>query len=397
MSRTWTRNACTIAPLLLAACADDRAFTLTAVEEWATEPAYEFGDRMQGDALFGSYIDVLPAPDNSRVYVLDSQASEVTIWTTEGDLINRFGRAGDGPGEFQMPSKLTLIPQGFHVKDMRRITTFTLDGELVGTDTYPRGVEFRGFQVQIWDIFHDGSFAALPPPAMVDESSASDTNEEFAVLRVVDKGDGWRAEQLAQLGFRDWQAWVEVEGRSRPVPLRQPWVTPDHFQVDHLNGSVVVKRARSNRPGLIELIEISTAGDTLWTRRIQLPSIPLTERQIEAEVEEVATWVAESMGDENASPMLKGSIRAAWVIPEYWPAVREVSLMSNGEIWFEPLGTQAPVWYAVAKGAPDGPIKRITVPESFQPLDVTATHVWGIRRDELDVGYVTGLRLLPVQ
>ena len=26
---------------------------------------------------------------------------------------------------------------------------------------------------------------------------------------------------------------------------------------------------------------------------------------------------------------------------------------------------------------------------------VTATHVWGIRRDELDVGYVTGLRLVP--
>ena len=32
-----------------------------------------------------------------------------------------------------------------------------------------------------------------------------------------------------------------------------------------------------------------------------------------------------------------------------------------------------------------------------QPRDVTATHVWGIRRDELDVGYVTGLRLIPGQ
>ena len=40
---------------------------------------------------------------------------------------------------------------------------------------------------------------------------------------------------------------------------------------------------------------------------------------------------------------------------------------------------------------------HLTVPESFQPLDVTASHVWGIRRDELDVGYVTGLRLVPRQ
>lgn len=43
----------------------------------------------------------------------------------------------------------------------------------------------------------------------------------------------------------------------------------------------------------------------------------------------------------------------------------------------------------------EGPIRQITVPASFQPRDVTATHVWGIRRDELDVGYVTGLRLVP--
>ena len=71
-------------------------------------------------------------------------------------------------------------------------------------------------------------------------------------------------------------------------------------------------------------------------------------------------------------------------------------IMSNGEIWFESQGRDTPgVWYAVQKGADDGPIRRITVPESFQPRDVTATHVWGIRRDELDVGYVTGLRLVP--
>ncbi|MYB04742.1 MAG: hypothetical protein F4Y24_00175 [Gemmatimonadetes bacterium] len=55
------------------------------------------------------------------------------------------------------------------------------------------------------------------------------------------------------------------------------------------------------------------------------------------------------------------------------------------------------VWYAVRRGSEGGPVRRITAPESFEPRDVTATHVWGVRRDELDVGYVTGLRLLPGQ
>ena len=397
MSRTWHKIACAIATVTLAACADDGGFTVTPAEDWATEAAYEIGDQIQDDAFFGPHVDVRAATDGSRVYVLDLQASEVTVWIPDGTLVRRMGRSGGGPGEFQGAGSLGLAETGFYVRDLRRITTFTPDGELIGTHPFPLEVAYRGFPAQIQDHFNDGSFAALPSPMVLDAAFTSDPAEDLPVLRVVEEGDAWRTEELALLDFRNWQTSFEVEGSSRPIPLMQPWVTPDHFAADHLNGSVVIKRGPATSPGLIELIELSTSGDTLWTRRIQLPPIPLAEEQIDAEVEEWAAMIAASMGDANASPMLKSSIRTAWHIPEYWPVAREIRLMSNGEIWFEPLGTQAPVWYAVAKGAPDGPIKRITVPESFQPLDVTATHVWGIRRDELDVGYVTGLRLLPVQ
>lgn len=393
MARTRVRDLWAFAPWMLLACVDEGATTLTPVEDWHTVAEFEIGDRMDGDALFGFFIDVAPSADGSRVYVLDSDASEVTIWTPQGNLLTRLGRAGGGPGEFQRPSRLTLLPDGFYVRDDRRITTFTPDGELVGTHDHPRNVPFQGFPVQIWDAFNDGSFVALAAPAVLDPERTSDPTEHLPVLRILEEGGVWRPEQLAQLDFRDWQARVQLEGSSRPTPLRQPWVTPDHFEVDHLNSSLVVKRALPTSPGLIELIEISTRGDTLWTRRIQLPPIQVTEEQIQAEVEEWAAMLAE-----NPSPMLKSRIRAAWVIPEYWPAVRQIQLMSNGEIWFEPLGRDAPgVWFAVRKGSENVPIRRITVPASFQPLDVTATHVWGVRRDELDVGYVTGLRLLPGQ
>ena len=385
-----------IAPWTLAACVDEGARTITPVEEWTTEAEYEIGDRMQGDALFGPYIALRSAADGSRVYVLDSQASQVTMWTPEGVLVKRLGRAGGGPGEFQSPSRLTLLHDGFYVKDHRRITTFTLDGELTGTEPYPRGVEFGGFPVQIRDVFNDGSFAALPLPAVLDGSMTNDPAKDLAVLRISEKDGSWETDELALLDFRNWSASISFQGVQGPIPFGQPWVTPDHFQVDHLIGSVVIKRAPAINPGLIELIEISTAGDTLWTRRIQLPPVPVTEEQIKAEVEEWAAIIAESFGDITESPMLKSRIRAAWVIPEFWPAVREIRLMSNGEIWFEPLGRDTPgVWYAVRKGADEGPIRQITVPASFQPRDITATHVWGIRRDELDVGYVTGLRLVP--
>ncbi len=393
MTRTRVPDFWAFAPWILVACADQGSGTFTQADDWHTVAEYEIGDRMEGEALFGFFIDVAPSADGSSVYVLDSDASEVTIWTPDGNLIRRLGRAGGGPGEFQRPSRLTLLPDGFYVRDDRRITTFAPDGELVGTDDYPRNVPFGGFPVQIWDSFGDGSFAALAAPAVLDEEMASGPTDDLPVLRILEEGGSWRPEVLAQLDFRNWQASVQVEGREFPTPFRQPWVTPDHFEVDHPDASVVVKRGFAARPGLIELVEISTASDTLWSRRIQLPPMPVTEEQIAAEVEEWAAMLAE-----DPSPMLKSRIRQAWHIPEYWPAVRQISLMSNGEIWFEPLGADTPgVWYAVRKGADEGSLRRITVPESFQPLDATATHVWGIRRDELDVGYVTGLRLLPGQ
>ena len=219
--------------------------------------------------------------------------------------------------------------------------------------------------------------------------------EDLAVLRVSEEGATWGVEALALLSLRNWQSSIPVEGSQHPFRLRQPWVTPDHFQIDHLNGSVLVGRSRTINPGVLELIEISVAGDTLWTRSIQLPPIPLRADQVEAELEQTAAMIAELSGDAAASPLLKSRIREAWIIPEHWPAVRETLLMSNGEIWFEPQGQDTPgVWYAVRKGAEQGPIRRVTVPESFQPRDVNATHVWGLRRDELDVGYVTGLLLV---
>ena len=171
----------------------------------------------------------------------------------------------------------------------------------------------------------------------------------------------------------------------------QPWIRPDHYQMDPWNSSVVISRPLRTRPGVLELIEVSIAGDTIWTLQVQLPPIPVTEDDVEAAVDDLALFFgADTSG---LSPMQRRAIRDAFIIPDHWPATYEIRLMSNGEIWFQPAGHENPgVWYAVRKGE-DGPIRRLVLPARFAPMDVNATHVWGIRRDELDVQYVAGLRL----
>ncbi len=91
MTGVRTRNSWAIAALLLPACAGQGADTPTPFEDWTTEAEYEIDDQAQSDEFFGPFLDVRAAADGSRVYVLDLQASEVTIWTPDGALVRRLG------------------------------------------------------------------------------------------------------------------------------------------------------------------------------------------------------------------------------------------------------------------------------------------------------------------
>lgn len=395
----------TLAVCAFAACADDTTgITVAPIENWIAAPEYEFGDQMEGDALFGRILDVRPAADGSRVYVLDVQSLEVTIWTPDGTLIRRVGGRGEGPGEFSDPGPLFLFDDRFQVGDHSRYTTFALDGEVLRTDGFPPGVgvlergmdmatQRRSFtSIQDFAMFADGSVGALGlPPWVLDGEVPEGEDPAVPVLRASQDDGAWGIDTLGLLSFRDIYATLDHPeyGEINPV---QPWIRPDHFQMDPWNGSVVISRPLRAQPGVLELIEISLAGETIWTRQFQLPPIPVTDDDIETAVEAQAPYLGADSG--NVPFTLRRAIRNSFIVPSHWPATNEVRLMSNSEIWFQPAGHDNPgMWYSVRKGEDEGPIRSVVLPERFRPLDVNATHVWGVRRDEMEVDYVAGLRL----
>ena len=386
----------TLAACALIACADEPTITLTPIEEWTAEPEFEIGDQFEGDALFTRIYTVAPAADGSRVYVLDGESVEVTIWTPDGTLIDRVGRRGEGPGEFRNPGRLFLFDDGFQVTERRRVTTFSLDGDVVRTDGLeqamapqePGSASFGGYHT--FAMFSDRSVGALATPGwVVMGSMPEEGSEDLPVVRISRDGGSLGVETLGLLNFRDTQFLFPGEAGLR---VNQPWIRPDHFAMDPWNGTVVFSRPLRTDPGVLELIDVSIAGDTVWTRRIQLPPIPVTGDDIEAAVDDFAPFAA-SGPDNTVSALMRDRIRDAFIIPEYWPATTEIRLLSNGEIWFQPAGDDPGIWYAVRKGEDEGPIRRIVAPESFRPLNANATHVWGNRTDELGVQYVAGLRL----
>ena len=388
---------CAVVLWALVACGSDRdgdSPALTPVDEWTTEPEYEIGDEMEGDALFGRIGDVAAGADGSRIHVLDRQAFEVTIWTPDGTLIGRVGREGDGPGDFRSPGGLFVFDDRFQVTERLRITTFSLDGDLVRADGLERatipaqsGSATFGELYFAVALFGDRSVGAVAVAAQWMSGSVSEeTSMEFhPAVRITRDGAAFGIDTLGLLGYRD--AWLVLAGA---FAVRQPFVAPDDFAMDPWTGSVVFSRSPGTPAGLLELIEVSVAGDTLWTRRIHLPPIPVSEDEIEAAADEFAIYLTDGTPAQK-----RDAVRDEMIIPGHWPATFGIGLRSNGEIWFRPAGEDDPrIWYAVRKGDADGPIRRIVVPESFRPLDANATHVWGVRTDELGVQYVAGLRLV---
>lgn len=57
--------------------------------------------------VFGLYID-----EKARVYTTDGESNNVYVLDKEGEVLSKFGKTGDGPGEFQMAHSITLDKKG---------------------------------------------------------------------------------------------------------------------------------------------------------------------------------------------------------------------------------------------------------------------------------------------
>ena len=69
------------------------------------------GDTDNEDEFFGVISQILADP-SGNVYLLDSQLSEVKVFSADGEFLRTLGREGEGPGEFRRPSDMCFLPGG---------------------------------------------------------------------------------------------------------------------------------------------------------------------------------------------------------------------------------------------------------------------------------------------
>lgn len=79
--------------------------------------------------MFSEVISIA-TDDEGRIYVLDYKENNVKIFDRSGKFVRKFGRPGQGPGEFQLPRVVMASgPDVILVQNFGRIDFFSLDGE----------------------------------------------------------------------------------------------------------------------------------------------------------------------------------------------------------------------------------------------------------------------------
>ncbi|PWN05035.1 6-bladed beta-propeller [Rhodohalobacter mucosus] len=109
---------------------DEKAKQVETTSTFEIEELELFADFDQHGLVRPVQIEILP---NSNLAVLDSQTNKVHLLTTDGEILNTFGREGNGPGEFQRATQLLYSENYLYVVDanLHQINQFSYSGDFI--------------------------------------------------------------------------------------------------------------------------------------------------------------------------------------------------------------------------------------------------------------------------
>ena len=226
--------------------------------------------------------------------------------------------------------------------------------------------------------------------------------QEHAVLHYAGTPERRTADTVALLDVRRVALGIRFDDGSSPFPeamfTTQPFADSDLSYLDGDRETVGIVR-RNGAPGQVVVTEITARGDTAWRRSVALPPVPLRPGQVEEALQDLAASAASSarrIGRPISDSTARRLAGEALYVPEYLPAVAEARITASGELWLRsPEGSQTrSVWYALRRHDDDAAPRRVLLPEWFELLDATKTHVWGLRADAESGLRVVGRRLV---
>ncbi len=351
-------------------------------DRWSVEEVFRVGGIDAGpDAQFGAVISV-DVDAQGRVYVADQQARQVSVYSSEGELVSRAGAPGDGPGEigamfmgmFERNGEIWTIDPG-----SQGIQRFDPNGEFLGAIPFNimSGVPIRMDEIDAGVVAQRRSMGMDGSTVGGGDAVATIGTETPDTLLVLPAGEGFTM-----------QGGVPQYNFFAPEPI---WDVAD-------DGSTV--RAMND----VYRFEIRNPAGELSTIVIRdVPPQPVTETA----QRKILDGVREMMIQAGAPPQAVEPILAQATFAETFTPVAQVLLEADGHLWVQRTGQLAEVveeddFDMQDLGAPiwdvfdaDGVyLGQLDLPGRFQPLRMIDGVLWGLDRDELGAPSVVGMRVV---
>lgn len=355
------------------AIVESPAQAVEAAPEWRIdlEPVLDIGV-VEGDSAYqlDDVTDALRLSDGS-VAVADGGSSEIRVYGPDGRFRFAAGGPGEGPGELQRLSAFyRMAGDSLLAYDSRlgRVSVFAPDGGFVRS-RLPE-TEGGGRAVLVSRLA-DGTMVVHENQRVVDppETGVHQIPRTYLLLSPAGTTDSLTT-------LPGGQHYLYAEGNGLYISSL-PFGVEDHVTTDRRH----VFAASSAR---FEVRKYAADGRLERRIRVARPPTPVTEEDVERML---ATRTA-SAPDENAVREMRSRIREM-ELPETMPAFEELEADAAGHLWvreYVPRGTESNDWIVFdPEGAVTG---TVTLPLSFEPLEIADDYVLGRWRDELDVEHV---------
>lgn len=337
-------------------------------------PRFTIGGGAESDiAWVGSAI---PLADG-RVAFINGVGSEIRVHRVGGDLETRFGRSGDGPGEFRAPWRLFAWPgDSLLVWDvaLRRVSIFALSGELGRTFQVP---SVEGVAPEVHGVLPNGQLLTSAEDRYKHRSQNQVRRDTLVLYRL-------STSDLSAVAAGRFAGQEQYEMEVAPVVLLEEAPFGARSYIASQGDNTVVADGRASQISVLD-----STGVTERIVRLSLSGQPVTP--------EARRAFEESNVDETWRPTYLAAKRqfiAEAPIPSEMPAMGEVIVAADGSYWvaeYVPAHDResaSRTWWEITT---EGQVRRrILTPERFNLMSVGHGYLIGTQRDELDVESVVG-------
>ena len=356
-------------------------------------PDLRIGSLDDPDYIFGSVGGLAVGPDG-LLYTRHWGDAMIRRWTPEGAPAGSLGRKGEGPGEFEQPTRMGFFGDSLWVWDSEnyRVSYFDLEGDFTGS-VMPRvdlgGVAESPPRPEIPLL--DGTFLGISPAWSDGIARGTVTGSPYVRM----DADGRTLARIWTMPWEPRDIFALREG-GRSSYGSQPFGDGHSVSIGE-NSLVTINRRAWTGSGdaAVTVSRISFDGDTIFTTRVHYDPIPLPTERFEAELAEQVERRSSMPAAFQAS---EAKIREALYRPSHLPAVRGTMQARDGSMWlrrFDPFETGSGErmyewWVLDAEGTS---VARAHAPTGLSIRLIDGDAVWGVERDELGVEYIVRYRL----